>query len=515
MRTCTSRKPLHNIFLLLTVALTPFLSITSHGQYVDPAFNGGYTVFDIGTGLDQFDALDIMADGRIVAVGSSAQSEFSDSRILVAVYLPSGERDPEFGANGYYLFPYVSSGIDVAVEPGTNRILVLGDYVTDQGTAGYVLFYLSAQGQIDQSFGTDGMVFGPVIDQVVRFSTVQWLADGSFICSGMTSTLDGSSFIVSKFDPLGLPVDAFGSAGSATTTPGGYLDWQTTMTIDLDGRIVLAGSRDQGFPIVYRLLANGQFDGSFSNGTGYYVGPERGQVEDLSVLSDGRILLTRTARNQQFHYAVMLQRLTADGLNDTTFGDSGYLFAVSDSLLDRLPIASAVSNEGYVVTGFLARTGSGFASQFGILYCDPYGLPVADIGNDGVLIETDPSLLATPGFGDAILDASDRPILSGTLQGPNGSAVLARFRSIPVFVSESTADRPILTVHPNPAQASEQVILLPAGEWKVTVFNALGERVLNLNGASGSLHVPDLTAGYYLVHAQKAAQVRTTRFLRL
>lgn len=104
-------------------------------------------------------------------------------------------------------------------------------------------------------------------------------------------------------------------------------DWSHTITVQPDGKILLAGASDTGvsdldFSIV-RLNADGSLDNTFSGdgkvsfpiGTYMGVAGPIDAAKGITVQDDGKILVTGTAGND---FGVI--RLNADGSLDNTFG---------------------------------------------------------------------------------------------------------------------------------------------------------------------------------------------------
>lgn len=119
---------------------------------------------------------------------------------------------------------------------------------------------------------------------------------------------------------------AFANQGifKLSTVEHGDQQMGTSVVVDPDGRIVVAGSRDQQL-IVLRLLPDGSFDDSFAT-SGVFVGPDTQDFSDGS--AGARTNLLRTAGGD---YRVTVSNtsgcqvvaLTLDGTPDGTFGTAG------------------------------------------------------------------------------------------------------------------------------------------------------------------------------------------------
>ena len=114
-----------------------------------------------------------------------------------------------------------------------------------------------------------------------------------------------------------------GMPGTALIPVGSSSDIGYSVTLQSDGKIVVAGTSDNGnnrdFSLI-RLNANGSLDTSF-NGTGKAIIPVGSDGWDNSVTlqSDGKIVVAGSSRNIEGDLDFSLIRLNANGSLDTTF----------------------------------------------------------------------------------------------------------------------------------------------------------------------------------------------------
>ncbi len=81
-----------------------------------------------------------------------------------------------------------------------------------------------------------------------------------------------------------------------------------------DGKIVVSGSTNNNFPVVYRLNADGSRDAGFTSPFTAVMG----SAFVNAIQPDGKILVTQSGSNGGFSY-YLLYRLNTDGTFDTTF----------------------------------------------------------------------------------------------------------------------------------------------------------------------------------------------------
>ena len=152
---------------------------------------------------------------------------------------------------------------------------------------------LLAAGQLDPSFGGDGIVTVP---DVAVFSDVAVQADGKVVAVGEGANLW-------RFLPDGTPNPAFGAGGKADITLGAGASVGRLQLLD-DGRMLVGGS------VLARVTADGRLDRTFGGGDGIVPVGAGG----IAVQPDGRIVTAD---------GVAVYRFTPDGMPDPTFGNGG------------------------------------------------------------------------------------------------------------------------------------------------------------------------------------------------
>jgi uncharacterized delta-60 repeat protein len=190
----------------------------------------------IGTSTDEAHSVAIQSDGKIVAAGASS----------------NGSR---------YDFALVRYNTDWTLDTTFNGT---GKVTTSVGTDNASAFAVAIQ--------TDGKIVaaGFSIGSNADFALVRYNADG---------TLDTS----------------FNGTGKVTTPIGSGNDFVYSVTIQSDGKIVAAGSRQDGSidAVLVRYNANGTLDTSF-NGTGIVTPPinsnDTESARSVVIQTDGKIL---------------------------------------------------------------------------------------------------------------------------------------------------------------------------------------------------------------------------------
>lgn len=181
---------------------------------------------------------------------------------------------------------------------------------------------ITSGGEIDPGYAGLKLTDTQVMDVAVQ-------SDGKVV--GVGRKLDGSQSVLTVFrlDPDGALDPGFGGDGNVDLGTGEDAGLGgTSVALDTDGRIVVAGFRGDGYGelIVARFLSDGSLDATFGT-QGIFTGPvidataERPQILRTS---DGRFRVTTTGWEAGLsitHCKVL--GLTADGELDATFGTDG------------------------------------------------------------------------------------------------------------------------------------------------------------------------------------------------
>jgi uncharacterized delta-60 repeat protein len=145
--------------------------------------------------------LALLGDGSFFAAGSTADA---DVRLLVARYDENGQLDDGFGDGGIALHDPAGDGTsasDLAVDDG-GRVVVAGR----TGAAGdpdFLVARFTADGDLDDSFGTDGatVVDWPGAEAQAWAQAVLLLEDGRALVAGAVSNGDPTDFALARVWP--------------------------------------------------------------------------------------------------------------------------------------------------------------------------------------------------------------------------------------------------------------------------------------------------------------------------
>ena len=211
-------------------------------------------------------------------------------------------------------------------------------------TAAIVLTWLissqvaqAAAGDLDPTFGTGGMATTDINHSTDIANAVAVQADGKLVVVGQTykqNDFSNEDFVVTRYNPDGTLDTTFGRGGKVRTDFPGLAAVPSSVVIQPDGKIVVAGG---AFPLftfagnfeVVRYNPNGSLDRSFGNGgivTTTF--PEGSYAFDVALQPDGKIIAAGTVfvdfiPGESSNTDFALARYNPDGTADTTFGNGG------------------------------------------------------------------------------------------------------------------------------------------------------------------------------------------------
>ncbi|WP_394754874.1 hypothetical protein [Crenothrix sp.] len=276
---------------------------------------------------DYAHAMALQADKKILLVGES------DGDFAVVRYNPNGTLDKSFSGDGMVTTTIGAltddSGNpdkDVANEvlvQANGKILVAGTSMAE-GTysSNIALFRYNANGTLDNSFSGDGKVNTDLGSDSDSVSTMSVQADGKILLAGNSN----GNFALVRYNPNGTLDTRFSGDGRVITDLGSDYDYLINITVQTDGKILALGkSTDKGLLSLVRYNANGTLDTGFS-GDGKLVVAGTSSYTTMSLQADGKILLAKAASadfnpdGSQKIISGELVRYNPDGSLDGTFG---------------------------------------------------------------------------------------------------------------------------------------------------------------------------------------------------
>jgi len=274
---------------------------------------------------DQANAVAIQSDGKIIAAGFTTKKQGSQNNQEWALvrYNTNGTLDSSFGSGGKVITNMGAAGelIHEIVIQSNGKIVAVGQSANRAALARY-----NSNGTLDTSFGSGGKVFTSFYATNSTTPGIVLQTDGRIVMAATLPASAGSEsgdWAVTRFNTNGSTDTTFGSGGTVVTPGLGHVEG---VALQADGQIVVIGTNaGDGFMSgAARYSSNGVLDTTF--GTNGVVltrvpGASLTMARDVSIQADGKILLTGYADlslRQIFAF-----RYTTAGTLDTSFDADG------------------------------------------------------------------------------------------------------------------------------------------------------------------------------------------------
>jgi uncharacterized delta-60 repeat protein len=297
---------------------------------------------EFGGSEDAVFAVAVQPDGKILIAGDTIDYNNSSQPDMVIVRLnPDGSPDTTFGTDGVVvhdaggIFTDRATGI---VRQASGGIVVAGN--TDRNGEQDVLFVrFDGNGALDTTFGTDGetlVSFGP--GSVESVSGLSQDSNGALVAVGEGP---GGAFQQTTLAAFRLTADgdldtSFDTDGLVVVNFGDNYTYGYSLDVRSDNKLVLVGTTWTGsgyLPALALLNTDGSLDTSFG-GDGTItpdLNPDSSNDQAFGVVvePDNKVVFAGGFQPDDFSFAqdMFVARINADGSPDTSFGDGGVAIA--------------------------------------------------------------------------------------------------------------------------------------------------------------------------------------------
>ena len=451
-----------------TVGLATALALPGD---LDPGFgNGGLLVSDVSQATDDraHDVI-VQPDGRIVAIGFG---QGRPEELVAARYLGDGTLDPSFGNGGKAALDIVAFGQGVvrraALQPD-GKIVGAGN----TNTGDFLVVRLTADGSLDPTFDGDGVVmtdFGlPFSFSLDSAAAVALQPDGKIVVVGRVLNGFTSAFGVARYDQSGALDPTFDGDGRWVSAIGPDAG-ATAVAIHPAGRIVVAGSAgfagpDRRFVVVFLDDSGLQVGTSFVDLAGV------DEATSVAVQSDGKVVV---AGRSDDDFAVV--RLGTLGGTDPTFDGDGSVLTTIAPGVAAIALDIAVQSNGKIVAAGATTTVG--VQDFALARYTSEGSLDTAFGGDGI-VRTDVGGGVFDRLGGIDI-APDGDIVAAGWTGTGCTAAacflnfgLARYEGdapaveVDIDVKPGSAENPI-----NPGAGVVPVAILSTSEFDATTVEA-------------------------------------------
>jgi uncharacterized delta-60 repeat protein len=241
-------------------------------------------------------------------------------------------------------------------------------------------------GNLDNTFSGDGKVTTPIGSYSEEARSVAIQSDGKIVVAGHTYNGTRYSIAVVRYTTAGVPDNTFGTGGKVTTDIGLYDDRATSVAIQSDGKIVVAGYSYIGsyfdFAVV-RYTTTGALDNTFD--TDGIVTTPIGSYNDkgnaMAIQTDGKIVVAGSRDATDNDFAVV--RYNTNGSLDNTFGTGGRVN--TNVTLEDKAYAMAIQSDGKIVVGGSSFSSFGYPNTFALVRYNTNGTLDNTFDSDGKL----------------------------------------------------------------------------------------------------------------------------------
>lgn len=294
--------------------------------FLDPLFgNTGKKSITL-PGYDRMIDVALLPNGKILVLGTSF--DLIQSYVSLALYNPDGSADSSFGQDGATLLQNGNGDALALGIQSDGKIVVL--YTQSYGD--WYLVRFLANGQPDVS-GAFPLKFNP--DD--NFYTMAIDSDDKIILAGSTGPYPTDKPSVARLNPDGTKDTSFGINSLLTFSWGsGHQPELTHLLLQPDGRILAGSAYSNDYPLA-RILPNGTLDSSFDEDGIAVI--ELAGLQDLGALTlqaDGKIIVA----GSEWKGPVSVIRLDALGALDETFGLGGFTFLQPGGVVTDMGTAS-------------------------------------------------------------------------------------------------------------------------------------------------------------------------------
>lgn len=312
---------------------------------------------------NEANAVAIQADGKILIGGRTRPNENGNEDFALLRFMPDGKPDSSFSQDGIATLNISPDDniLSIAVLPD-GKILAAG--VAQPNITKFALLRFQANGALDFSFGVSNgytlTALGAAFD-VCASMTVQ--PDGRILLAGATVSNGWPDVGLVRYNADGSPDAGFGNLGLVVTPFSTTADIGLKVVLQPDGKIIVAGSsynlQKKSELALFRYLPNGTLDTEF-NGTGKLrskIGDTYSSAETVVVRPDGKILAAGCAQFASTGLDFAMKQFNPNGSVDNSFGDNGVVTA------DLNEGPDGISDIHFLDNGKILVTGTGFDSD--------------------------------------------------------------------------------------------------------------------------------------------------------
>ena len=304
------------------------VKFTSNGN-LDNSFGAdGKVTTDLGNAADIANGAVLQDDGKILLAGYTSGPSYTN--VAIARYNTDGSLDTSFDNDGKVVsnLGVRTSANSIALLPG-NKIVVVGNYRTSETNSDFLISEYDQNGSPDATFQNKGSLTLDISGAKDDFAnSVAVQSNGKILVAGSTTGNGGSDFALVRLNTDGSLDMSFNSTGIVTADFGNSDDMGSSVIIQSDGKIVVAGSSSNGLNFDFAMVrynSDGSIDNNFGSQGKIKIDIQNSEdFEGSEVLqSDGKIILVGYSSIMGGSYNLTMVRFNTNGTIDNSFGTNG------------------------------------------------------------------------------------------------------------------------------------------------------------------------------------------------
>jgi uncharacterized delta-60 repeat protein len=212
---------------------------------------------------------------------------------IFSSFAQSGSPINSFGNGGKVTTPFGSNNIINACAIQNDGKLVVAGTISDNH---FILVRYNMNGTLDPTFDSDGKIETIFASAPARANAITIQADGKIVVAGQLNAGTTYDFVVVRYNENGSLDLTFDGDGIATTNVGNVSNGVNAVALQSDGKIIIAGNtfadnNDWDFALV-RFNSNGSLDNSFDEDGKVITtfGTSREYVNAIAIQPDGKII---------------------------------------------------------------------------------------------------------------------------------------------------------------------------------------------------------------------------------
>jgi uncharacterized delta-60 repeat protein len=365
--------------------------------------------------------------------------------------IPTGTLDLTFGDDGMINSSGAGGSVSavgnsVAVTD-SNRVIVAGYQVRDNGDESMAVWQYLPDGSVDTSFGLDGISTSTGISGSKKAWGYHVLKDqnSKVVVAGFANdSHNNPRMALWRFDAAGMSDLNFGPGGIVTSQgmANALAAMGLSAAIDSSGRILVAGMSSvrsgllqKNYVVIWRYNSDGSLDSSFGNSgiatTEGFANGTGAAANGIVLDASGRILATGFAQDPAGNPFMALWRFNSDGTLDTTFATNGMATnSVFTTVNDIAGFDLALDSSGrIIVVGEVMDTSANTYMTLWRYLAD--GTLDSSFGASGIVMLDGPYGTTQAGSNALALDAWGNILVCGNCLDSNNKQYMALWRISP------------------------------------------------------------------------------------